>query len=31
MIAHILEIFWAWIVSVISSSGYVGVMLLMAI
>ena len=31
MIAHILEIVGAWIVSVISASGYVGVMLLMAI
>src|SRR5271167_1267478 len=31
MIAHILEIVAAWIVSVISASGYIGVMLLMAI
>ena len=31
MIAHILEIVAAWIVSVISASGYAGVMLLMAI
>src|SRR6201995_2516478 len=31
MIAHILEIVGAWIVSVISASGYLGVMLLMAI
>ena len=31
MIAHILEIVGAWIVSVISASGYPGVMLLMAI
>ena len=31
MIAHILELVGAWIVSVISASGYIGVMLLMAI
>ena len=31
MIAHILEVVGAWIISVISASGYVGVMLLMAI
>src|ERR1700758_1939917 len=31
MIAHILEIVGAWIVTVISASGYAGVMLLMAI
>ena len=31
MIAHILEIIGAWIVSVISASGYLGVMMLMAI
>ena len=31
MIAHILELVGAWIVSVISASGYTGVMLLMAI
>ena len=31
MIAHILEIVGAWIVSVISASGYAGVTLLMAI
>jgi membrane protein DedA with SNARE-associated domain len=31
MIAHIIEIVAAWITSVISSTGYVGVMLLMAI
>jgi membrane protein DedA with SNARE-associated domain len=31
MIAHILELVGTWIVSVISASGYVGVMLLMAI
>ncbi len=31
MIAHILEIVGAWIVSVISATGYTGVMLLMAI
>src|SRR5512135_3707370 len=31
MIAHILEIVGAWIVGVISASGYGGVMLLMAI
>src|SRR5580693_7767917 len=31
MIAHILEIVGAWIVSVISAGGYLGVLLLMAI
>src|ERR1700759_2509320 len=31
MVAHIIEIVGAWIFSVISSAGYVGIMLLMAI
>ena len=31
MIAHILEVVGAWIISVISAGGYIGVMLLMAI
>lgn len=31
MVAHIIEIVGAWIISVISSAGYVGIMLLMAI
>src|SRR3974377_2209151 len=31
MVAHIIEILGAWIVSVISSAGYLGIMLLMAI
>src|SRR6478752_8352127 len=31
MVAHIIEIVGAWIVSVISAAGYIGIMLLMAI
>ena len=31
MVAHIIEIVGAWIISIISSAGYVGIMLLMAI
>ena len=31
MVAHIIEIVGAWIISVISSAGYIGIMLLMAI